>query len=153
MWLEVKSLTRHVRIELEDEDTDTSSAILLVPTGSTNVQVMEWAVQCPPREYLAVLRSAIEAAGVAGRRHGADLRQANAPGGSREPGRAGTTPLAPMPSRSAASTRGVSGGTERDAGSSRSSGKRAPCSAAVGHGWWRLCQCRPADRISVISRL
>jgi hypothetical protein len=62
MWLEVKSLTRHVRIELEDEDTDSSSAILLVPTGSTDVQVMEWAAQCLPPKHLAVLRSAIEAA-------------------------------------------------------------------------------------------
>jgi hypothetical protein len=33
MWLEVKSLTRHVRIELEDEDADTSEAILLIPTA------------------------------------------------------------------------------------------------------------------------
>jgi hypothetical protein len=28
MWLEVKSLTRHARIELEDEEADSSSAIL-----------------------------------------------------------------------------------------------------------------------------
>jgi hypothetical protein len=61
MWLEVKSLTRHVRIELEDQDADSSSAILMVPTGSTDVQVIEWAAQCLPPEHLAVLRSAIDA--------------------------------------------------------------------------------------------
>jgi hypothetical protein len=62
MLLEVTSLTRHVRIELEDEDADWNSATLLVPEGSTDVQVMEWAAQCLPPEHLAVLRSAIEAA-------------------------------------------------------------------------------------------
>jgi hypothetical protein len=60
--LEVKSLTRHVRIELEDEDADLSSAILLIRMGSTDVHVIEWAAQCLPPEHLAVLRSAIEAA-------------------------------------------------------------------------------------------
>jgi hypothetical protein len=61
MWLEVRSLTRHVRVELEDDDTEMSSAILLVPTGSTDVQVIEWAAQCLAPEHLAVLRPAIEA--------------------------------------------------------------------------------------------
>jgi hypothetical protein len=61
MWLEVKSLTRHVRIELDDEDTEMRSGTLLVPMGSTDVQVMEWAAQCLPPEHLAVLRSVIEA--------------------------------------------------------------------------------------------
>jgi hypothetical protein len=43
--------------------TSTSSwAILLIPTGSTDVQVIEWAARCLPPEHLAVLRSAIEAA-------------------------------------------------------------------------------------------
>ncbi len=45
MWLEVKSLTRHVRIELEDEDTDSGWPSLLIATGSTDVQVIEWAAQ------------------------------------------------------------------------------------------------------------
>jgi hypothetical protein len=61
MWLEVKSLTRRVRIELEDEDADSSAAILLIPTGSTDAQVMKWAAQCLAPEHLAVLRAAIEA--------------------------------------------------------------------------------------------
>jgi hypothetical protein len=61
MWLEVKSLTRHVRIELEDKEAGSSSAILLVPTGSTDVQVIERAAQCLPPEHLTALRSAIEA--------------------------------------------------------------------------------------------
>jgi hypothetical protein len=60
MWIEVKSLTRHIRIELDDDDVDTSSAILLVPSGSTDVQVMEWAAQCLSPEQLDLLRSAIE---------------------------------------------------------------------------------------------
>jgi hypothetical protein len=71
MWLEVKSLTRHVRVELDDDDTDSSSAILLIPPGSTDVQVIEWAAQClPPR---APGRAARRDRGprVAGPRHGA----------------------------------------------------------------------------------
>ncbi len=55
------ALTRHVRIELEDDDADWNSAALLVPAGSTDVQVIQWAAQCLAPEHLAVLRSAIEA--------------------------------------------------------------------------------------------
>ena len=61
MWLEVKSLTRRVRIELEDDEAGSSWAMLLIPSGSTDVQVIEWAAQCLPPEHLAALRSAIEA--------------------------------------------------------------------------------------------
>jgi hypothetical protein len=62
MWLEVRSLTRHIRVELEDEDANSSWAILLIPAGSTDVQVIEWAAQCLPPEHVTVLRSAIVAA-------------------------------------------------------------------------------------------
>jgi hypothetical protein len=34
---------------------------LLIPTGSTDAQVMEWAAQCLPPQDLAPLRAAIEA--------------------------------------------------------------------------------------------
>jgi hypothetical protein len=61
MWLEVKSLTRCVRVELEDKDGDASRVMLLIPTGSTDAQVMEWAAQCLPPQDLAPLRAAIEA--------------------------------------------------------------------------------------------
>jgi hypothetical protein len=61
MWLEVKSLTRRVRIELEGEDGDSSWVMLLIPMGSTDVQVIEWAAQYLPPEHLAALCSAIEA--------------------------------------------------------------------------------------------
>jgi hypothetical protein len=33
IWLGVNSLTRHVQVELEDDDADSSCAILLVPTS------------------------------------------------------------------------------------------------------------------------
>jgi hypothetical protein len=61
MWLEVKSLTRRVRIELEGEDDDSSWVMLLIPTGSTDVQVIEWAARYLPPEHLTALCSAIEA--------------------------------------------------------------------------------------------
>jgi hypothetical protein len=54
-------LVGRVRIELEDEDTDSGWASLLIPTGSTDVQVIEWAAQCLPPDHLAASRSAIEA--------------------------------------------------------------------------------------------
>jgi hypothetical protein len=54
MWLEVKSLTRCVRVELEDKDGDPSRVMLLIPTGSTDSQVMEWAAQCLPPQDLAL---------------------------------------------------------------------------------------------------
>jgi hypothetical protein len=62
MWLEVKSMTRQVLIELENEEADSSWAMLLVPAGSTDVQVIQWAARFLPPQRLAVLRSAIEAA-------------------------------------------------------------------------------------------
>lgn len=63
MWLEVRSLARHVRIELDDKDGDSSWAMLLIPTGSTDVQVINWAAQCLPPAHLEALRAAIESEG------------------------------------------------------------------------------------------
>ncbi len=40
-------------MELEDDDTDSGWASFLIATGSTDVQVIEWAAQCLPPERLA----------------------------------------------------------------------------------------------------
>ena len=63
MWVEVRSLIRQVRIELEDPDGDSSWAMLLVPTGSTDVQVIGWVEQYLPPAHANALRAAIESQG------------------------------------------------------------------------------------------
>jgi hypothetical protein len=60
MWLEVKSPTRRVRIELEDEDGDSSWFMMLIPTGSTDMQVIDWARRYLPSKHLAALCAAIK---------------------------------------------------------------------------------------------
>jgi hypothetical protein len=59
MWVEVRSLTRQVLIELEDAD-DSRSLILLAPEGSTDDQVIGWVKPYLQSAHANALRAAIE---------------------------------------------------------------------------------------------
>jgi hypothetical protein len=60
MWIEVRSATRQILVELEDTDDDSSWAMLLVPEGSTDVQVIGWVERYLPSPHASALRAAIE---------------------------------------------------------------------------------------------
>ena len=60
MWVEVRSATRQILVELEDTDDDSSWAMLLVPEGSTDVQVIGWVERYLPSPHASALRAAIE---------------------------------------------------------------------------------------------
>jgi hypothetical protein len=60
MWVEVRSPNRELLIELENTDDDSSWTMLLVPEGSTDVQVIGWAERYLPSPHANALRAAIE---------------------------------------------------------------------------------------------
>ncbi len=60
MWIEVKSFTRKIRLDFDDEDEHVW-CMLLVPEGSTDQQVLSWASDFFEPPHVDALRAVIEA--------------------------------------------------------------------------------------------
>jgi hypothetical protein len=59
--ISVRSLTRRVDLSTPlDPDNETAWLLLLVPEGSTDEQVLEWAAETLPPEAVEELRAVIE---------------------------------------------------------------------------------------------